>query len=310
MSQAARDRGRGLRSAQTKGVVERTDGRMVAWARWGVAGGRPLLWLHGTPGCRLIHDEAQRLYEHVNADVVSFDRPGYGRSSPHRDLSVLSVAEDALAVADAAGWHTFAVAGISGGGPYALAIAFREPARVTTVGLIGGATPTALEDPDELLAINREARRRALEEGRASYEEYGRQIVAEMDADLEAASASHLGDAPEADREAERDPERQAYWAATVQEALRQGPEGWFDDGWAQMQPWGFELSQIETPVHMWYGDLDRAVSRRAVDRMAAALKTAHLELFPDEGHTGWRKHHERILCTLLDEQAARAAPC
>ena len=36
-----------------EGAVERPDGRVVAWASWGVPSGRPLLLIHGTPGSRL-----------------------------------------------------------------------------------------------------------------------------------------------------------------------------------------------------------------------------------------------------------------
>ena len=38
-----------------------------------------------------------------------------------RDRTILSVAEDAVAVVDALGWERFSVLGISGGGPHALA---------------------------------------------------------------------------------------------------------------------------------------------------------------------------------------------
>ena len=284
-----------------QGTVERPDGRVVAWASWGVPDGRPLMWLQGTPGSRLGATANQESYERVSAHVVTFDRPGYGRSSPHRDVTVLSVGDDALAVADAVGWDTFAVAGISGGGPPALAIAFRAPERVTALGLINAGAPAAMEDPDDLLALNREARRRALEEGRESLEEFLVPLAAQMMTDLDATIDAFLEDAPEVDKETMKTPEGRARMAESMREAFRQGPQGWFDDSWAQLQPWGFELSDVKTPVRMWYGELDRAVPRRSVERMAAELVVASLEMFPDAGHTGWRPHEERILRTLLD---------
>jgi pimeloyl-ACP methyl ester carboxylesterase len=97
--------------------------------------------------------------------------------------------------------------------------------------------------------------------------------------------------------------------AESMREAFRQGPQGWFDDSWAQLRPWGFELADVKTPVRMWYGELDRAVPRRSVERMAAELVVASLGMFPGVGHTGWRAHEERILRTLLDSPGRDAAP-
>jgi pimeloyl-ACP methyl ester carboxylesterase len=121
------------------GLVERPDGRVVAWSEWGDPAGRPLLRAHGTPGSRLTGPFDPELYERIQAHVVTFDRPGYGRSSVHREGTVLSVADDALAVADAVGWDRFAVHGGSGGGPYALAVGFRGGDRVSAVGLVNPA---------------------------------------------------------------------------------------------------------------------------------------------------------------------------
>src|SRR2546423_4148593 len=152
-------------SVPRQGTVERPDGRVVAWAAWGEPAGRPLLQLHGTPGSRLGCSPDPSLYERLNVHLVTFDRPGYGRSSVQRDRTILSVADDAVAVAEAQGWDRFGVLGISGGGPHALAIGVRAPERISALGLAVGATPADLTDPDDLIAINREAKRRGLEEG-------------------------------------------------------------------------------------------------------------------------------------------------
>lgn len=57
--------------------------------------------------------------------VVTFDRLGYGRSSAQPGRTILSVADDAIAVADAMGWQRLSVLGVSGGGPHALAVGMR-----------------------------------------------------------------------------------------------------------------------------------------------------------------------------------------
>lgn len=283
-----------------EGVVERPDGRVVAWAEWGDAGGRPLLLLHGTPGCRFSRTLDPGLYERIGAHVATFDRPGYGRSSPHRDGTILSVADDALAVADGLGWDRFGVLGGSGGGPYALAVGFRGRGRTAAIGLVNPGGPEGYEDDnDDMLAVNREARRRA-REGRESLEAFLGQLAPAFMADPNEALDAAMADAPAADREAMQSPQLRAYAVETMREAFVQGPQGWYDDGWRLTQPWGFELGDVSPPVRIWNGELDRNSPLAAARGLAAALRTVTLDVIPDAGHLGWRAHEERILRTLL----------
>lgn len=46
----------------------------------------------------------------------------------------------------------------------------------------------------------------------------------------------------------------------TFQEALRVSADGWIDDDLAFVKPWGFELSEIKTPVFLYQGSEDRMV--------------------------------------------------
>ncbi len=286
-----------------EGTVERPDGRMVAWASWGDPAGRPLMQIHGTPGSRLARSADPELYGRLNAHVVTFDRPGYGRSSVQRDRTILSVADDAVAVADAMGWDRFSVLGVSGGGPHALALGVRAPERLVALGITVGAPPSALVDPDDLIAINRESIRRALEEGRASLEEFLAEPSAQMTSDPTGVLDSAMADAPDVDREILARPEVRERLAETLREGFVNGPLGWFDDAWVLSTPWGFELGEVAAPVRMWYGELDRNVPIRAVQAMASQLDVASFEILPGAGHLGWLMEEERILRSLLDPQ-------
>ena len=167
------------------GTVTRPDGRRVAYATWGDPDGRPLLQIHGTPGSRLSRSPHPDEYVRAGAHVVTFDRPGYGQSSPWRDRTVLDIADDALAVADALGWERFSVLGISGGGPHALALGVRAPERIVRLGVAVGGTPGELIDPDDLIEHNREGLRRVREEGRESLEEFMAPIAEALAADTD-----------------------------------------------------------------------------------------------------------------------------
>ena len=283
-----------------EGTIERPDGRVVAWASWGDPGGRPLMLLHGTPGSRLDRSPDPELYERVGAHVVTFDRPGYGRSSVHRNRTVLTVADDAVAVADGLGWDRFTLFGVSGGGPHTLAVAHRAPKRARALGLAVSAAPPEMVDRDDLIAINREGRRRAFEEGRASLEEFLAEPAAQIMADPGAALDAAMADAPAADLEMLKRPDIRALLVESLQEAFANGPQGWFDDAWALQTPWGFELREVSTLVQMWCGELDRNVPPKSVERMSAELNLKSLETIPGVGHFGWIAHEERILRALL----------
>jgi pimeloyl-ACP methyl ester carboxylesterase len=284
-----------------EGTVERPGGRLVAWAAWGVEDGRRLLQFHGTPGSRLGPTHDLRVYARLNAHVVTFDRPGYGRSTAQRDRTILSVADDALAIADRLEWDRFSVLGISGGGPHALAVAVRAPERVIKLGLAVGAAPPEFVDPDEMIAINREGRRRA-EAGRTSLEDFLAEPATQIPSDPMGVLDAVMADAPSVDREMLKRPDVRAVLAESLREAFANGPLGWYDDAWALSTTWDFTLDEVISPVYMWYGGLDRNVPIRAAQAMAARLQVASFEVIPDAGHLGWLAREEQVLQTLLDE--------
>src|SRR5947207_1233274 len=78
--------------------------------------------------------------------VVSYDRPGYGRSTRQSGRRVVDCVGDVAAIADDLGIERFVVRGGSGGGPHALAVAARLPDRVTRVACVVGVAPYDAED--------------------------------------------------------------------------------------------------------------------------------------------------------------------
>jgi len=117
------------------------DGRRLAYARYGLAGGRPLFYLHGLPGsryeCQLIDTPARN----AGIAVIAPDRPGYGLTEPRQDRSLCAWTDDVASLADQLGIDRFSVVGVSGGGPCALACAHQMPERVTALGLVASLGP-------------------------------------------------------------------------------------------------------------------------------------------------------------------------
>ena len=105
-------------------------------------GGRlPVLWHHGTPNIGSPPAPLFPAAERLGLRWVSYDRPGYGGSTPDPGRDLGSAADLASIVADALGIDRFAVMGHSGGGSHALACGALLPDRVLGVVSIAGLAP-------------------------------------------------------------------------------------------------------------------------------------------------------------------------
>lgn len=117
------------------------DGRTLTYATYGDEDGAPLVFHHGTPGSRVLGALLSDAARERGVRVVAPDRPGFGGSDPHPEGTPATWADDCAALADHLGLDSFAVAGFSGGGPYALGAADQFSDRVTAVGVVGSPVP-------------------------------------------------------------------------------------------------------------------------------------------------------------------------
>jgi pimeloyl-ACP methyl ester carboxylesterase len=133
-------------------------GRVLRVRDAGDPDGAVVVYFHGTSSSRLDLCFGEQLAAEHGIRLVSFDRPGYGGSTP-APFGLASIGADAHAIADELGVARFAALGLSGGGPGALAAATVAGDRVTRVGIASGAgpfqlVPGALDelDDDDLVA--------------------------------------------------------------------------------------------------------------------------------------------------------------
>jgi pimeloyl-ACP methyl ester carboxylesterase len=75
-----------------------------------------VFWHHGTPNIGSPPEPLFAAAEELGIRWVSYDRPGYGGSTPYPDRDVASAAFYVSSIADALGIDRFAVMGHSGGG--------------------------------------------------------------------------------------------------------------------------------------------------------------------------------------------------
>jgi pimeloyl-ACP methyl ester carboxylesterase len=121
-------------------TIRLRDGRRLQSLEVGKSDGSPIFHFHGNGSSRLEVLTVQSVAEHLGVRLIGLDRPGIGRSDARTDYQLLDWPDDVVEVADQLGIERFAVEGLSGGGPFALACAYKIPHRLTACGLISPAT--------------------------------------------------------------------------------------------------------------------------------------------------------------------------
>jgi pimeloyl-ACP methyl ester carboxylesterase len=261
-----------------EGLVRFSGGGVVAWRECGDSAGPPVVFLHGTPGSRLFVPDPI-----ADARVVSFDRPGYGRSAPLPVPSMQAVAEIVGRIADDRGLERFAVVGFSGGGPFALACGAFLPGRVSRVAAVSASGPVdELESAYESLTADE---REALLAIRADPPGAAR-VVWEHGGWYADNPLRFLETKPEAADEAILlDPDFRSSFSASNLEGARQGQAGLVCDWVAEALPWGFRLADIEVPVDLWVGERDPGRAPLDAPELARRIPSCTVHVEPDAGH-------------------------
>jgi pimeloyl-ACP methyl ester carboxylesterase len=75
------------------------------------------------------------------------------------------------------------------------------------------------------------------------------------------------------------------FLAWSNHEGLAPGAEGWFEDGWAFCQPWGFDPATISVPLLVMHGREDKFVPFGHGQWLAAHIPSAQARLLDHDGH-------------------------
>lgn len=262
------------------------DGRRLDLLVSGPANALPFVFHHGTPGAGVAIRAMERAVHARGLRFVTASRPGYGDSTRRPGRRVVDVVDDTASVLEALGADRCIIAGMSGGGPHALACAARLPGVVATV-VLAGVAPYGASGLDWLAGM-----------GEDNVAEFSAALAGEgplrtlLDAQLDdlrqvdaAGIVTSLANLlPAVDRAVLTD-EFGDDMAISFREALREGVDGWCDDDLAFVSPWGFELAEVTVPTMIWQGSEDLMVPYAHGQWLAAQLPGASVHLEPGEGH-------------------------
>ena len=246
-----------------------------------------MVYLHGTPGSRLGPFPLARVLYSLGVRLISFDRPGYGGSSPQPGRTVADCAADVRAIADSLGIGRLVTWGVSGGGPHVLATAALLPDLVAAAASLASLAPFGADGLDYYDGMGQENaddfRLMVTDEaaGRAKTERDREEVMAAT-ADTIAATIPTLLTPTDA---AVFTGELAEFLAWSNHEGLAPGAEGWFEDGWAFCQPWGFDLATISVPLLVLHGREDKFVPFGHGQWLAAHIPRAEARLLDHDGH-------------------------
>jgi pimeloyl-ACP methyl ester carboxylesterase len=268
------------------------DGRTLAYAEYGTPGGRALLYFHGGADSRLEAGVLAEQARKTGIRLIGIDRPGMGRSSFQKRRCLLDWPDDVVELADYLGIERFSVLGVSAGGPYALACAYKIPDRLLACGIAAGEwhRPHAFS----LLA--------------ALLPWLLLPIVGYFFRDEEHARSSLLRFTkrwPEADRHCLARSTIRDLFVASLVEAFAQGTKGPAYDGMVVRRPWRFKLEAITLPaLYLWHGEQDKDVPVAAGRAIADQLVQCKATYYPSDGHFSLLVNHgEEMLTTLLPDE-------
>jgi pimeloyl-ACP methyl ester carboxylesterase len=275
---------------QWEGNVQRTvhtpDGRVLAVEDWGDPAGRPVLVHMGTPNSRLLYgpnvtDAAER-----GLRLISYDRPGYGGSTPQPGRTVADCAADARAICAELGIDRIATWGISGGGPHVLACAALLPDLVTAAASLASPAPYGAEGLDYFAGMGQDnvddTRLYFTDEAaaRAKTERDREELLATPPEDAAKGIESLLTPTDAAALTGDL-----AEWlVSSEQEGLAPGSEGWWEDN-CMVRPWGFDLAAIAVPVLLLHGRQDMFVPFGHGEWLAVHIPGVEARLLDDDGH-------------------------
>ena len=276
--------------------IKLKDGRMLGYAEYGAPQGKPVFYFHGTPSSRLdweFFNDDEVLVE-MNVRIVAADRPGCGLSDFMRGRKLLDWPDDVTDLADALRIDRFAVLGVSGGGPYAVACAYKIPERLSAAGIVCGMgpseTPGMKEGASWTLPGQLGLMRRiilmltsmGLTKDPDQFLSRTKETVSEPDQQL--LDQSGLAD----------------IFIDGMREAFRSGIAGASHDLALYTKPWGFSLQEIISEIHLWHGEQDVNVPVSVGRYVAETIPNCIAMFYEDEGHFTLAYNRIREILSVL----------
>jgi pimeloyl-ACP methyl ester carboxylesterase len=268
---------------------------------YGDPNGTPMLGFHGTPGSRFMLRLADGAASELGIRLIAPERPGFGLSTFQKGRTLAGWARDVEAFTQALGVERFAVAGVSGGGPYAAACAAMLPHRVTAAGFVSPIGPLAGPEKPDRVGWGHYCLFRLFPRipgvmagiftvGRLFFL-YAPQVVFGL----------ILGRSAPADWKILSRGDVRRNLIAGVAEGFRPGVRGGVEEMRVFSMPWDVPLAAITAPCFLWQGLADRNVPVSAALRLGEFIPHCQVFKIDGAGHYWVFDNIRLVLATLVD---------
>jgi len=291
-------------SKQDYRIISLPDGRRLAFAEYGDPQGQPLFFFHGFPGSRYDGAYTGQAAAEMGIRLIAPERPGMGYSDFKPNRKLLDWPDDVCFLADSLHLETFGVLGYSGGGPHALACAYKIAERLTGIGVMAGVGPVT--EPGALQGMMKNNVQIFSLARKAPWLLnflYRMQIPIDDKKLMRAAAAQMV----QPDVDAMQEPMVLQDIVKDFNEAFRQNTKGVVQEGALLGSDWGFKLSDIQGTVHLWQGEEDTNVPVEMGRYQAGKIPNCIAKFYPGEGHISLVTNHiQEILMAYSHPELAR----
>lgn len=265
--------------------IKLSDGRTLGYAEYGPSDGTPIFYFTGGNSSRLEGQWFDDAAMKANVRLITPDRPGFGLSTFQPKRQLLDWPDDILELADFLAIDTFSIFGLSGGGPHVLATAHKIPERINKAAIISGTAPPEMPDlyqgmwpPVRLIFLT--AKRlpkinRFLLKQMSKFYSDKEQMLKRMKQAMPKPDVALIDNRPDI----------MEIFSSSAKEAHRNGVQGDALEWQLYVNPWGFNLEDIELEIALWNGLVDQQVPIGMGRYLENQLPNALLTEVEDGGH-------------------------
>ncbi len=275
--------------------LELSNGHRVLVHAAPESAGYPVLVHPGSPGSRHLFPPNVGEAASAGLRLISWDRPGYADRPGVPGRTIVDTVIEAREVAADLGLADFATWGFSGGGPYALGCAALLPETVTAAVVMASPAPHSREGLDWTRIGDEAARaevRLFFDDPPAARQQF-RADAARYHQALTSPDAWFLRWGEVAGTDAAHSRAVAEHLAMVFSEAMKNGDEGWWEDWFAVLSPWGFDLADIRIPVQLWHGTGDAAVRSEHGRWLASRIPGVDAHVLEGDDHTNIESDHQ-----------------
>lgn len=259
-----------------RGEIAVRDGRHLTYAEFGSPNGTPAILVPGAASGSLMAFGGTALVAR-GIRLISFDRPGLGKSDVDPEKTLHSVGADIAELVSVLAGHAVPVIANSQGAPFGIAAA-----------LCGAATRLILASPSDEVALP-EVTEQLPSDFQQLVRAVDRASISEADEMFRSFTATTffdmvMNDPSPGDSAVYGNHEFRKRFRLAVQEGFAQGPLGYARDTSLAMSRWGLDLQGVEVPVHVLFGAQDSSHSPDHGKILASRFVGASRKVIPDVG--------------------------